>query len=107
MPSVWPTASCRPGSREIARLASRSFRRASAKRAERCRGEHPDLGTANFYSWWDYRQLGFPKNDGLRIDHILATAPLARRCTGASIDREARKGKQPSDHAPVIAIFET
>ncbi len=59
-----------------------------------------------FYSWWDYRQLGFPKNDGLRIDHILATAPLAKRCTGASIDRDARKGKQPSDHAPVIAVFE-
>ena len=57
------------------------------------------------YSWWDYRQLGFPKNNGLRIDHILATAPLAKRCTGASIDREARKGKQPSDHAPVMAAF--
>jgi exodeoxyribonuclease-3 len=58
-----------------------------------------------FYSWWDYRQLGFPKNDGLRIDHILATVPLAKRCIGSSIDREARKGKQPSDHAPVIAVF--
>ena len=60
---------------------------------------------AGFYSWWDYRQLGFPKNNGLRIDQILATASLATRCTAASIDREARKGKQPSDHAPVIAVF--
>jgi exodeoxyribonuclease-3 len=58
-----------------------------------------------FYSWWDYRQLGFPRNDGLRIDHVLATRPLAKRCTGASIDRDARKGKQPSDHAPVLAEF--
>jgi len=58
-----------------------------------------------FYSWWDYRLLGFPKNNGLRIDHILATEALSKRCTEASIDREARKGKQPSDHAPVVATF--
>ena len=57
------------------------------------------------YSWWDYRMLAFPRNQGLRIDHILATEPLARRCTAASIDRDERKGKQPSDHAPVIAEF--
>lgn len=57
------------------------------------------------YSWWDYRQLGFPKNNGLRIDHILATQALAERCTSATIDREQRKGKLPSDHAPVIAEF--
>ncbi|MCC6641700.1 MAG: exodeoxyribonuclease III [Deltaproteobacteria bacterium] len=65
---------------------------------------HVDGG---FYSWWDYRQLAFPRNDGLRIDHILATAPLAKRCTAASIDREARKGAQPSDHVPVLAEFAT
>lgn len=58
-----------------------------------------------FYSWWDYRQLGFPKNNGLRIDHVFATAPMAARCRAASIDREERKGKQPSDHAPVMAEF--
>jgi len=63
---------------------------------------HPEAG---FYSWWDYRQLAFPKNDGLRIDHVLATAPLAKRCTAASIDRDARKGPQPSDHVPVLAEF--
>jgi len=54
------------------------------------------------YSWWDYRQLSFPKNHGLRIDHILVTPPLAARCTDARIDREARKGQGASDHAPVI-----
>lgn len=58
-----------------------------------------------FYSWWDYRQLGFPKNNGLRIDHVFATAPMTARCRAASIDREERKGKQPSDHAPVVAEF--
>lgn len=58
------------------------------------------------YSWWDYRMLAFPKNLGLRIDHIYATAPLAQRSRHALIDREARKGKQPSDHAPVVAVFE-
>jgi exodeoxyribonuclease-3 len=41
----------------------------------------------------------------LRIDHILVTSPLATRCTGAWIDREARKGKGASNHAPVIATF--
>lgn len=61
------------------------------------------------YSWWDYRMLGFPKNDGLRIDHIFATAPLAAHSTGAFVDREQRKGTKldkPSDHAPVVVDFE-
>lgn len=64
--------------------------------------KHPDGGV---YSWWDYRMLAFPRNDGLRIDLILATAPLAAQCQSAWVDREARKGKQPSDHAPVLAEF--
>ena len=58
------------------------------------------------YSWWDYRMLAFPKNDGLRIDLVLATPPLAERSTAASIDREERKGVQPSDHAPVVTEFD-
>jgi exodeoxyribonuclease-3 len=57
------------------------------------------------YSWWDYRQLGFPRNDGLRLDHVLVTPALAERCVAAEIDRQERKGKQPSDHAPVIVSF--
>jgi exodeoxyribonuclease-3 len=61
---------------------------------------HPEGG---FYSWWDYRQLSFPKGNGLRIDHILAAQSVATCCTAASIDREQRKGKLPSDHAPVLA----
>lgn len=59
------------------------------------------------FSWWDYRMLGFPKNKGLRIDHLLVTPALAERAIAAGVDREARKGKQPSDHAPVWAEFRT
>ena len=58
------------------------------------------------YSWWDYRMLGFQKNRGMRIDHILisdALKPLARACT---IDRAPRKNPQPSDHAPVIVTLD-
>ena len=55
------------------------------------------------FSWWDYRQLSFPKNAGLRIDHILLSPQLAMLCTACRIDRQARKGQKPSDHAPVIA----
>ncbi len=54
------------------------------------------------FSWWDYQMLGFPKNRGLRIDHALLTRDLVPRLQGAWIDREERKGKQPSDHAPVL-----
>ena len=63
------------------------------------RKHHPE---GKVYSWWDYRMLGFQKGNGLRIDHVLASQPLAERCRAASIDREQRKGKLPSDHAPVI-----
>lgn len=59
------------------------------------------------YSWWDYQQLGFQLGNGLRIDHILASPSLAARCSDAGVDREERKGKLPSDHAPVWAVFET
>lgn len=61
--------------------------------------------TGGFFSFWDYRQLAFSRNDGLRIDFVLATAPLLAACTGAWIDREERKGHKPSDHAPVVADF--
>lgn len=57
------------------------------------------------FTWWDYRMLAFPKGDGLRIDHIFASKPLAALCTEVRVDREERKGAQPSDHAPLIAVF--
>jgi exodeoxyribonuclease-3 len=55
------------------------------------------------FSWWDYRMLGFQRNQGLRIDHVLLSDALAGRCTAAGIDREMRKRERPSDHAPVTA----
>ena len=70
--------------------------------ADTLRLHHPEPG---IFSWWDYRMLAFPKNRGLRIDAILAGRELAGKCTGGGIDREMRKGKEPSDHAPVWAEF--
>lgn len=54
------------------------------------------------YSWWDYRGGSFHKKEGLRIDLLMATAPVVDRLTFTTIDRNARKGQQPSDHAPVL-----
>jgi exodeoxyribonuclease III len=55
------------------------------------------------FSWWDYRMLAFPKNNGLRIDHILLSPALAGTCSACYVDRAQRKGERPSDHAPVLA----
>jgi exodeoxyribonuclease-3 len=64
------------------------------------RVQFPDV--ERLYSWWDYRAGSFHKGLGMRIDLLLGTAPLAQGVRAALIDRNARKGKQPSDHAPVI-----
>lgn len=60
---------------------------------------------AKTYTWWDYRNLGFKKNQGLRIDHILASAVLAPYCKRAWVDKAPRKNLKPSDHTPVLAEF--
>ena len=54
------------------------------------------------YTYWDYTQLRFPRREGMRIDFVLSSPALAARATRALIDREERKGKGASDHAPVI-----
>jgi exodeoxyribonuclease-3 len=54
------------------------------------------------YSWWDYRQLAFRRNAGLRIDHMLTDVRLKARVRACSIDKAPRKREQPSDHTPVI-----
>ncbi len=54
------------------------------------------------YTYWDYQQLAFPKRRGMRIDFVLGNPALEARVTGAAIDREERKGKGASDHAPVV-----
>ena len=58
------------------------------------------------FSWWDYRMLGFRRNAGMRIDHILASTALASTCSACVIDKEPRRKEQPSDHTPVIADFQ-
>lgn len=58
------------------------------------------------YSWWDYRQMAFRRNMGLRIDHILLSDALKRACTACVIDKLPRKWEQPSDHTPVVATIE-
>ena len=58
------------------------------------------------FSWWDYRQMGFRMNKGLRIDHILLSAPLVPLCSACVIDKVPRKWEQPSDHTPVIATLD-
>jgi exodeoxyribonuclease-3 len=58
------------------------------------------------YSWWDYRQMGFRLNRGLRIDHILLSKPLVAQCRTCVIDKAPRKLERPSDHAPVMTMLE-
>lgn len=97
---VWDPAACHGGTHvsEPERLA---FARLCAwGLVDAYRLHHPGSGR---YTWWDYRAGNFHKNFGMRIDHLLVTAPLAARTRWAEIDREARKGKPvPSDHAPLV-----
>jgi exodeoxyribonuclease III len=60
---------------------------------------------SELFTWWDYQMRAFEKNRGLRIDAILASKTMAEKCSASSIDIEMRKGKEPSDHAPVWAEF--
>jgi len=58
------------------------------------------------YSWWDYRMMGFRRNAGMRIDHILLSEALKEKCSASTVDKEPRTWEQPSDHAPVIAVIQ-
>ena len=58
------------------------------------------------WSWWDYRNLAFRKNQGLRIDHILVSPALVPHVTACVIDKMPRKNERPSDHAPVILTLD-
>lgn len=62
------------------------------------RERHPDDAT---FSWWDYQQKGFARDQGLRIDHTLLSAPLMARCQGVTIHRDVRGWPEPSDHTAV------
>jgi exodeoxyribonuclease-3 len=97
---VWDAAAVHGGTHvsEPERAAFRALLDAGLVDAYRAR--HSETGR---FSWWDYRAGMFHKNLGMRIDHILVSAPLAPRIVDAEIDRDARKGPPvPSDHAPLL-----
>lgn len=60
---------------------------------------------ATRFTWWDYRQAGFRRNLGLRIDHVLASGPLSDGLRECRVDTAPRKLEKPSDHAPVVTEF--
>ncbi len=93
-PEAWKdTVLCHPSAREaLAKLGAWGLCDVFAE-------QHKEGG---LFSWWDYRSLSFPRGDGLRIDLVLATRSVAGECQSCRIDRDERKGKLPSDHAPVI-----
>ena len=62
-------------------------------------------GDAREWSWWDYRAGAWQRNQGLRIDHVWTSRPLADKCTGCWIDRAPRALERASDHTPVVAEF--
>ncbi|WP_246954945.1 exodeoxyribonuclease III [Brachybacterium sp. Marseille-Q7125] len=71
--------------------------------ADVVRPEHPGPGV---YTYWDYQALRFPKREGMRIDFVLGSPTVQQAVRGTFIDREERKGKGASDHAPVVVDLE-
>jgi exodeoxyribonuclease-3 len=99
-PDVWDAAAVHGGTHvsEPERAAFRALLEWGLTDAYRSRRSEPGR-----FTWWDYRAGNFHKNLGMRIDHLLVSAPLAARVAWAEIDREARKGPPiPSDHAPLV-----
>jgi exodeoxyribonuclease-3 len=97
---VWDAAACHGGT-HVSGPERAAFRRLCLwGLVDAYRLHHREPGR---FTWWDYRAGNFHKNFGMRIDHLLVTAGLAKRVVWAEIDREARKGKPlPSDHAPLV-----
>ena len=97
---VWDPAACHGGTHVSPAERTAFARLGEWGLVDAYRQHHQEPGR---YTWWDYRAGNFHKNFGMRIDHLLVTAALAKRTVGAEIDREARKGKPvPSDHAPLL-----
>jgi exodeoxyribonuclease-3 len=97
---VWDPRACHGGTHVSAAERDAFARLCRWGLADAYRRHHPEPGR---YTWWDYRAGNFHKNFGMRIDHLLVSAPLEARTVWAEIDREARKGKPvPSDHAPLL-----
>jgi exodeoxyribonuclease III len=97
---VWDPRACHGGTHVSAPEREAFARLCRWGLVDAYRLHHPEPGR---FTWWDYRAGNFHKNFGMRIDHLLATRPVAERTVWAEIDREARKGKPlPSDHAPLV-----
>ena len=97
---VWDPKACHGGTHVSASERAAFMRLVEWGLFDVYRRHHPE---PERYTWWDYRAGDFHRNVGMRIDHILASAPVAARTVWAEIDREARKGKPiPSDHAPLV-----
>ncbi|HYE92963.1 MAG TPA: exodeoxyribonuclease III [Terriglobales bacterium] len=102
---VWDATACHGGTHVSAPERAAFGKLCAWGLTDAYRGLHAEGGR---YTWWDYRAGNFHKNFGMRIDHLLVTAPLAKRLVAAEIDREARKGKPvPSDHAPLLIDVDT
>jgi exodeoxyribonuclease III len=97
---VWDARACHGGT-HVSPAERKAFARLLAwGLSDAYRLHHPE---PERYTWWDYRAGNFHKNFGMRIDHLLVSAPVKARVVAAEIDREARKGKPiPSDHAPLV-----
>jgi exodeoxyribonuclease-3 len=97
---VWDPTKCHGGTHVSPPEREAFARLLSWGLVDAYRRHHPE---GERFTWWDYRAGMFHKNYGMRIDHLLVTAPLAARTIWAEIDREARKGAPtPSDHAPLL-----
>jgi exodeoxyribonuclease-3 len=97
---VWDPKACHGGTHVSPSERAAFTRLVDWGLADGYRRHHPE---PERYTWWDYRAGDFHRNIGMRIDHILVSAPVAARTVWAEIDREARKGKPiPSDHAPLV-----
>ncbi|MGC3975691.1 MAG: exodeoxyribonuclease III [Nitrospira sp.] len=97
---VWDPAACHGGTHVSPRERDAFERIVSEGFVDAYRVHHSAPGR---YTWWDYRAGNFHKNIGMRIDHLLVSAPVRDRLIWSEIDREARKGKPlPSDHAPLV-----
>jgi exodeoxyribonuclease III len=97
---VWDPRACHGGTHVSGREREAFARLCRWGLADAYRAQHAEPGR---FTWWDYRAGMFHKNFGMRIDHLLVTAPVLQRVVWSEIDREARKGKPiPSDHAPIL-----
>jgi exodeoxyribonuclease-3 len=97
---VWDPAACHGGTHVSPPERAAYARLLDWGLVDAYRLHHPE---PERFTWWDYRAGDFHKNLGMRLDHLLVSAPLVPRVRWAEIDRAARKGKPtPSDHAPVL-----